>query len=92
MTHDKERNKDLNINNAADWNSLRQGWVREQSDRVQAYADRYFMTDDELPLHRHLILVGLFFFFVVFSSIHQLFFSFPHCSTKSLLGLVRKSR
>lgn len=66
MMHDKKQNKDLNINDAADWNSLRQGWVREQSDRVQAYADRYFMTDDELPLHRHLILVGLFFFFVVF--------------------------
>lgn len=72
MMKDKKQNNtdDLNINNASDWNRLRQGWqrgwVRDQSDRVQAYADRYFMTDDELPLHRHIILVGLFAFFCVF--------------------------
>ena len=54
------------MNEAGDWDKIRQGWMREQSDRVQAYADRYFMTDDELPLHRHFILVGLFLFFVVF--------------------------
>lgn len=70
--NDKKQNStdDLNINNASDWNRLRQGWqrgwMRDQSDRVQAYADRYFMTDDELPLHRHIILVGLFAFFCVF--------------------------
>jgi len=57
---------DLNMNESADWDAIRQGWMREQSDRVQAYADRYFMTDDELPLHRHFILVSLFLFFVVF--------------------------
>lgn len=56
----------LNMNESADWDKIRQGWVREQSDRVHAYADRYFMTDDELPLHRHLILVSLFLFFIVF--------------------------
>lgn len=72
MMKDKKQNNtdDLNINNASDWNRLRQGWqrgwMRDQSDRVQAYADRYFMTDDELPLHRHIILVGLFAFFCVF--------------------------
>lgn len=33
---------------------------------MEAYADRYFMTDDELPLHRHALLVIIFFFFVVF--------------------------
>lgn len=58
--------ENLNMNESADWDKIRQGWVREQSDRVQAYADRYFMTDDELPLHRHLILVSLFLFFIVF--------------------------
>jgi membrane fusion protein, adhesin transport system len=60
---DKE---DLNMNESADWDKIRQGWVREQSDRMHAYADRYFMTDDELPLHRHFILVSLFLFFLVF--------------------------
>lgn len=56
----------LNMNEAEDWDKIRQGWMSEQSDKVQAYADRYFMTDDELPLHRHFILVSLFLFFVVF--------------------------
>lgn len=63
---DPEDKENLNMNNSADWDKIRQGWVREQSDRVQAYADRYFMTDDELPLHRHFILVSLFLFFFVF--------------------------
>lgn len=58
--------ENLNMNEVADWDKIRQGWMRESSDRVQAYADRYFMTDDELPLHRHFILVSLFLFFVVF--------------------------
>lgn len=57
--------QDLNINDAQDWDKLRLGW-KEQTDRVQAYADRYFMTDDELPLHRHIILVSLFAFFFIF--------------------------
>lgn len=58
--------QNLNMNDAEDWDKIRQGWMSEQSDKVQAYADRYFMTDDELPLHRHFILVSLFLFFVVF--------------------------
>lgn len=61
-----EDKENLNMNESADWDKIRQGWVREQSDRVHAYADRYFMTDDELPLHRHFILVSLFLFFIVF--------------------------
>ena len=56
----------LNMNEAEDWDKIRQGWIRESKDRVQAYADNYFMTDDELPLHRHFILVSLFLFFGVF--------------------------
>ncbi len=58
--------ENLNMNEIEDWDKIRQGWMRESSDRVQAYADRYFMTDDELPLHRHFILVSLFLFFIVF--------------------------
>lgn len=66
MTKKPVPKENLNMNEAADWDKIRQGWMKENTDRVQAYADRYFMTDDELPLHRHFILVGLFLFFVVF--------------------------
>lgn len=55
----------LNMNNAEDWEKIRSSW-RDQADKVQAYADRYFMTDDELPLHRHVILVSFFAFFILF--------------------------
>ncbi len=57
---------DLNINNSDDWDKLRAGWMKDQAERIQAYSDKYFMTDDELPLHRHLILVLMFAFFGMF--------------------------
>lgn len=66
MTKKPVQKENLNMNEAEDWDKIRQGWMRESSDKVQAYADRYFMTDDELPLHRHFILVALFLFFIVF--------------------------
>lgn len=66
MNKRPSQKEDLNMNDVEDWDKIRQGWMRESSDKVQAYADRYFMTDDELPLHRHFILVGLFLFFIVF--------------------------
>lgn len=56
---------ELSINNEADWQQIRKDWMRERVDKVEAYADRYFMTDDELPLHKHLLLVLMFAFFVV---------------------------
>jgi len=40
--------------------------LKGSMDRAAAHADKYFMTDDELPLHKHVILVTTFFFFVVF--------------------------
>ncbi len=57
---------DLNINSNEDWAQIRQNWVKRSSDRASAYADRYFMTDDELPLHRHMLLVTTAFFFFAF--------------------------
>lgn len=57
--------KDLNINNPDDWDALRQNWSAA-SDKFQAHADRYFMTDEELPLHKHILLILVFSFFVVF--------------------------
>ncbi|MEK7802747.1 MAG: HlyD family type I secretion periplasmic adaptor subunit, partial [Pseudomonadota bacterium] len=63
---DDKKPQDLNINNPEDWGRLQQGWMKERSERVAAYADRYFMTDDELPLHRHMILVIIFIFFATF--------------------------
>lgn len=58
--------QDLNINRNEDWAQLQQEWMRERAQKFEAYADRYFMTDDELPLHRHMLLVVIAIFFIVF--------------------------
>ncbi|PZP54658.1 MAG: HlyD family type I secretion periplasmic adaptor subunit, partial [Micavibrio aeruginosavorus] len=61
----KDGVQELNINREEDWQIIQKQWMKERVEKVEAYADRYFMTDDELPLHRHLILVLMFLFFVV---------------------------
>lgn len=62
----KSAGKDLNLNKDEDWAQLQGQWLRERREKMEAYADKYFMTDDELPLHRHALLVIIFIFFVVF--------------------------
>lgn len=62
----KAKPEDLDLNKDEDFGKLQQQWMRERREKMEAYADRYFMTDDELPLHRHALLVIIFFFFVVF--------------------------
>ena len=61
----KEEPHELNINREEDWKEIQSQWMKARMDKVEAYADRYFMTDDELPLHKHFLLVLMFAFFVV---------------------------
>jgi adhesin transport system membrane fusion protein len=58
--------KDLNLNKDEDWATLQKQWMQERVQKAEAYADRYFMTDDELPLKTHMLLLVVFSFFVVF--------------------------
>ncbi len=62
----KQADQDLSINREEDWQKIQTQWMRDRVEKVEAYADKYFMTDDELPLHKHLILVTVFLFFCVF--------------------------
>ncbi|HOO51166.1 MAG TPA: HlyD family type I secretion periplasmic adaptor subunit [Alphaproteobacteria bacterium] len=57
--------RELNMNSNEDWGAIQANWAKRNADKAAAYADRYFMTDDDLPLRQHLILVLTFFFFVV---------------------------
>lgn len=59
---------DLSVNKTEDWAKIRANWAKTQIERVQAKAEKAFITDEELPLSKHVILVmiGLFFIFFVF--------------------------
>lgn len=61
-----EQKDDININQAQDWARLQQDWVRGQMQRAQAHADRFFTTDDEMPLGPHILLVAIVGFFILF--------------------------
>ena len=63
---EKSMGDELNINREGDWDKIQQNWLKQRAEKLDAYAQRYFMADDELPLHRHILLVIIFLFFVVF--------------------------
>lgn len=44
----------------------RSKWVKEHTDRLQAQANRFFTTDEDLPLRTHITLVFIVAFFVFF--------------------------
>ncbi len=62
----KKQEKSKTINDAAEWAKLRSEWVFSKFDTAQARADRFFVTSEELPLSRHIILVTIFAFVVTF--------------------------
>lgn len=44
----------------------RQGWMTSQLQKAAAHADRVLMTDEDLPLSRHVILIAICGFFLLF--------------------------
>ncbi len=62
------------INNQADWDKMQRGWAK-RFETAQAHADKYFMTDEELPLRQHMLLVmivAFVFAFIVWGSFASL--------------------
>tara|TARA_R110000868_G_scaffold147563_2_gene369088 strand:- start:37 stop:1464 length:1428 start_codon:yes stop_codon:yes gene_type:complete len=57
---------DLNVNDKGDWDKIRSNWAKEQADLARAKAEKFFTSDEELPLSRHLLLVFIVGFFVFF--------------------------
>lgn len=67
QTPDKAGQKEESINNNENWQAVRQGWAREQVEMAEARARSFFdAVDDDLPLSRHLLLVFITAFFVLF--------------------------
>ena len=56
----KEATLDENIDKA------RQGWMKDQVAKAAAHADRVLDTDEDLPLSRHVMMIVICGFFVVF--------------------------
>ena len=54
------------LNEASEWAKIRSEWAQEKFHTAQAHADRFFTTDDELPLSQHIMLVSIAAFFLIF--------------------------
>lgn len=57
---------DLNINKANEWAQVQNEWMKVQMEKAQARADKFFTTDEEMPLGAHLLLVAMAGFIVFF--------------------------
>lgn len=49
-----------------DINTARQGWMKNQMEKVAAHAERVLETDEDLPLSRHVIMLSICGFFIIF--------------------------
>ncbi len=58
--------KDQKINEQEQWGAIRQNWVKEKIDIAEAKATTFFDADDEIPLSKHLLLLSIFAFFILF--------------------------
>lgn len=55
------------INEEQGWESIRKGWAKEQIKMAEARATSFFeVVDEDLPLSKHLLLVFIAAFFVIF--------------------------
>jgi adhesin transport system membrane fusion protein len=55
------------INEEKNWNAVRQNWAKEQVKLAEAHAISFFeVVDEDLPLSKHLLLVFIVSFFVIF--------------------------
>ncbi len=55
------------MNKDEDWKNIRQSWAKEQVKRAEAHALSFFeVVDEDLPLSRHLLLLFIAAFFVIF--------------------------
>ncbi|MEZ5813973.1 MAG: HlyD family type I secretion periplasmic adaptor subunit [Alphaproteobacteria bacterium] len=54
------------INDTDEWNAIRGNWAKEKADRLHARALAVFDTDDDMPLSKHLLLMAICSFIVIF--------------------------
>jgi len=69
----KKDGKGMDLSNAKEWESLHKSMFAQGGalEKASAYADKILVTDEELPLHRHiqlLAIVGAMLFFLIWAS------------------------
>lgn len=58
--------KQASINQASEWNSIRQSWLKERINLAQAHTISFFDADEEIPLSKHLLMCAIALFFIIF--------------------------
>ncbi len=54
------------LNEHGKWTTIRQNWAKDKADIAQAHASSFFDTDEQLPLSKHLLLLAIALFFIIF--------------------------
>lgn len=54
---------DLDMNNEADWKQAQKHWM---GGKLAARADKFFETDEDLPVARHIMMLSICLFFLAF--------------------------
>lgn len=63
---DKQKVKEAYINQNDEWAKIQADWAKTQVEKMAARADKFFVTDEDIPLHQHILLVSIAAFFVFF--------------------------
>ncbi|HEY0900734.1 MAG TPA: HlyD family type I secretion periplasmic adaptor subunit [Micavibrio sp.] len=63
---DKQKQREAYINQNEEWARIQADWAKTQVEKMAARADRFFTTDEDLPLHQHILLMSIAAFFLIF--------------------------
>lgn len=66
MAAEKKKPQKPPVDGNEEWKALREGWAAEQVQKAHAQLLAKFDTDDDMPLSRHLLLMSIAAFFVLF--------------------------
>lgn len=62
----RQKPQPASINQNDEWKKVQAEWAKTQMEKVQAKADKFFTTDEDIPLHQHILLVSIAAFFGLF--------------------------
>lgn len=63
---DKQKKRDAYLNQNDEWAKIQADWAKTQVEKMSARADKFFITDEDLPLHQHILLMSVAAFFFLF--------------------------